>query len=227
MKRLFLAVTFCVLGLVLLVGGAHALTINFATLENANLTFIGSTDTFVFNNNSSGYSFNITAETEGSFDDLVGLHGKIEGTYKIGSFTPGLVEYASVTNVDPGPHQVVIFDGTVNFTAQLNLVDIFTFGAQGGMNNIPTPNLTNADYDGANPDLIALTNFINDSNGTITMAFSFKSPKSLSTLTSDDQVNSTAFSGTLSAIPIPGSVLLLGTGVLGLALLGFRRKKKV
>ena len=58
------------------------------------------------------------------------------------------------------------------------------------------------------------------------MTFQFTPAMSLSALTAANQVNSTSYSGSLSyVVPIPPSALLLGTGILGLVGLGWRRRK--
>jgi hypothetical protein len=102
MKRKILAVALSILGLLFLAGGAQALTFNIGTLEGAKLAFKGKTDTFFFQNNTSGYSFVITDQDTGS--DLLGLEGEITGTYqiKLPIYTVGIYQYALVDSTYGG-----------------------------------------------------------------------------------------------------------------------------
>lgn len=151
-----------------------------------------------------------------------GLLGSVSGNFGVETITTtttpqGPLETAAVS----GTGNLNIFDGSFTLTADLNWVDIATFGTAGSLNTLGTANLSNILYSGSNIDLLALANA---GSGTQTATFQFSSPTSLTDLfTNSLSITSTSFSGSISAVPVPASIWLFGTGVLGLA--GFTRKK--
>jgi hypothetical protein len=166
----------------------------------------------------SGSNLEVTSGTASGF------FGGVSGNFGVGAITTtttpqGPLETASVT----GTGNLNIFDGSFTLTADLNWVDITTFGTAGSLNTLGTANLNNILYSGSNIDLLALASA---GSGTQTATFQFSSPTSLTELfTNRSSTTSTSFSGSISAVPIPASVWLFGTGLLGLA--GLTRKKPV
>jgi hypothetical protein len=170
------------------------------------------------------FSFSSGSNLEVTSGTASGLFGSVSGNFGVGTITTtttpqGPLETASVT----GTGNLNIFDGSFTLTADLNWVDITTFGTAGSLNTLGTANLTNILYSGSNIDLFALASA---GTGTQTATFQFSSPTSLTELfTNRSSTTSTSFSGSISAVPIPASIWLFGTGVLGLA--GLARKKTV
>jgi hypothetical protein len=104
---------------------------------------------------------------------------------------------------------------------------IYSTFNNGGMNAGGTANLTYVSYDGgSNPDLKAFKD-----GGVVTATYQFtglnlpEGEYANLTYLSTNAVQ-TSYSGSMSPIPIPPSALLLGTGLLGLVGLGYRRKRK-
>lgn len=208
-----LIIGMCVLGLTMGIGGpAFGITLDFANTPDATLSFYGGASPyFAFNNNSSGNSFTITAVHEGAGGDTVGLLGSIAGTFGIGTVSDNS---APVSN--PGILTITDTDGKP-FTAQVLWYAIFSEGTLGGINDSYMVNLSDIHYSGANPDLQGW-----GADQTAVVGFS---GKDLSVLTAEPY-NATAFSGNLSAVPAPAVVLLLGTGLAGLAGLRLRGRRK-
>jgi hypothetical protein len=96
------------------------------------------------------------------------------------------------------------------------------YAATGGINSTGTANLTNISYGGVNPDLVALASL---GNGTQTSTFQFATPTSLTDLfTTSSSTTQTSFSGSNSAVPVPTTVWLFGSGLLGMVGIARRRK---
>ena len=162
---------------------------------------------------SSGNNIVITSGTASGFS------GGISGLFGVGAITTsGLQETANVN----GTGSLSIFDGGQILTADLSWVDIASFATAGVLNTLGTANLSNIVYGGSNGDLVAL---FNAGTGTQTATFQFTSPTSLTDLfTTSTTVTSTSFSGSIASIPIPATVWLFGSGLLGLV--GMARRKK-
>jgi hypothetical protein len=212
-----LIIGMCALGLTMGNGGpASGISLDFANTPDATLSFYGGASPyFAFNNNPSGNSFTITAVHDGAGGDTVGLPGSIAGTFVIGPVQPD----NSATVINQGDLTITDKDGSP-FTAKVLWYTIFSVGTAGGINDDATVNLSNIHYSGANPDLQGW-----GADQTATVAFGFNPGKDLSALTAEPY-NATAFSGTLSAVPAPAVVLLLGTGLAGLAGLRLRGRRK-
>jgi hypothetical protein len=168
------------------------------------------------------FSFTSGSNLEVTSGTASGLYGNVSGNFGVGTITTtttpqGPLETAGVT----GTGNLSIFDGSFTLTANLNWVDIATFGTAGSLNTLGTANLNNILYSGSNIDLLALADA---GAGTQTATFQFSSPTSLTDLfTNSSFITSTSFSGSISAVPVPASIWLFGAAVLGLA--GITRKK--
>ena len=197
---------------------AEAIVIDIAAVPGAKVQFVGTGNTFSFLNGYSGEGFTIT-DTDGS-DTSVGFLGKITGVFTIGAITTsGPVQTAPVT----GAGVLSINDGTVDLTADIDMVSIFSLGATGATNAATVANVSNFVYTGTNVDLLAWVAGIGPS-GTIT--YQFDAPHTLTNLTTDGNLNTTSYSGTLANhVPEGGSsAAILGLGLLGVV--GLRRKFK-
>jgi len=200
-------------------GSALGITLDIASITNASLQFVGGSQPyFQFNNNSSGNSFQITGVEDGAGDSL-GLYGSISGQFGISGVTQvGSYYLATVT----GTGTLTIHDGlNHDFTAQVQWGDIYTLGATGGINYAGTINLSNISYSGTRSDL---QSFLADQAASVN--FPFSKPKTLLQLTASGANNSTSFSGVLHAVPSPSTVLLLGSGLVGILALCYRRRPR-
>lgn len=222
MKKWFLGVVLAVaLALVLSPGSAKALKIDYANVDNAAIAFSGATDSFTFIDSTiganAGKDFSITGGT-GLLDsaNTIGLLGHIGGTFTIGAITTfGGLQTAPVTGT--GVFQIT--DKSANlFSATVAWVDIFTLGGSGGINSGLAANLTNITYTGSDLDLLALLN-----GATTNITFQFNPAKSLTALTTEAS-NTTSYSGSISPVPEPAAMLLLGGGLI--AIWGFRKRMK-
>jgi hypothetical protein len=193
----------------------QAQVFSFSALSGANIQFNGTASTFQFNNAPSGNQFSITLPTTSS---AFGLQG---------SFTGGPWSYDAV--VDNGftyltanvPSQTAVLninDGAGHTaTADVQWVQLDTFGSDGGINANAVVDLSNLSYLGSNPDLVS---FFSSAAGVLSLSFQFDPGMTLSDLTSGSGPYTTSFSGTLTPTPEPGSLLVAG---LGCALLLGRR----
>jgi hypothetical protein len=221
MKKTCSFVVVVALALVVQTVNAQIISCDFASETDASIKFIGTGRTIEFPNTNT-YDFVITAATSPS---LGGLQGNINGTFIVGAITsavPG-VEQASVTTTN-GTFSV--YDGFSNtLTADLDWKDILVFNKLvGGMNVTGLVNLDNISYSGSNSDLLGIENGT-DQTVVLTFQFSPLKKKSLADLMVAGQVNSTSYSGSLSAVPEPSSCVLLGMATLGLLAYAWRRRQ--
>ena len=216
LRKRALVIGICVIGLTMGIGGrAFGITLDFSCIPGASLSFIGGASPYFEFKNLAGNSFQITVVPDGAAGDTVGLYGNIAGKFAIGTISGNS---APVSN--PGLLTITDKSGS-SFTAQLDWVSIFTRGAIGALNYEGTFNLTDINYTGSNPDLQDWR-----ADPTLSMNFTFNQRMTLSQLTASGAKTSIAFSGNLSAVPTPSTVLLLATGLMGIVGLRCRRRAK-
>jgi hypothetical protein len=236
MSQRALLIGLCVLALTMgTVGSASALTINFSSVDGATIAFDG-TGKFTFPNTGT-YDFVVGSVDRGTPGaGTVGLHGNLDGSFTIGAITQqtiGDIIYQTATVTGSGTFS--IYDGTNTLVASLtwpniNSLKYNTAYSTGTLNFGSTPNLTVTSYGGSNPDLQFL---VDGSPATITLTFTFlgeNAGKSLTDLMAHP--GATVYSGNVSAkftplpVPAPATLLLLGTGLVGLLGLRYRKRRK-
>ena len=129
MKRILLSLSCGLLLAGAVAQKAEAIVIDIAAVPGSKIQFVGTGNTFSFLPGYSGGGFTIT-DTDGS-DSSVGFEGSIGGSFTIGAIaTVGPVQTAPVT----GTGILTINDGTVDLTADIDMVSIFSLGAAGATN---------------------------------------------------------------------------------------------
>jgi len=167
-----------------------------------------------------------------SAGDAQGLYGAFSGgPWTYGAITTistilGTEETANVTT--PGG-AFAIADGHGGFlTGQVNWVQIFSLASTGGINNGAAVNVTSLSYSGTENDVLkALAGQGN--SGTMVLSFSFASGYALDHFTDSTTEEKTVFSGSLSTVPEPTTLVsgILLLGPLGLSAARLLRKKGV
>jgi len=222
MKKIRLFVV-ALAGVSLVTASSHGqgLSMNFAANNGATVQFNGSSDSFNFNNGFDGYQWNVINETGGS--SAVGLNASVSG----GPFNYGpisisgvgmyQIQYATVL----GPlGNLAMFDGSQNLTAQVNWIDLATYGAAfGDLNASLEVNVSDIVYTGSNPDLQYLAA---NQPGSLDVSFQFSTPETLTQLSEGTGPYTTSFSGSISVVPEPSTLALVG---LGTGMLLLRRRK--
>ena len=152
----------------------------------------------------------------------LGLNGAFGGgPWTYGAITTsGSEQYATVTT--PGG-TIAIYDGTHLLTGNVNWVQVYTLGSEGGLNAGATINITGLTYSGSNTALEAL--LAGGGNGAVNLTFRFATPDSLTQLSSSGGTAG-SYSGDLVAVPVPepttiiaGALLLLPLGASTLRIL--------
>jgi len=181
---------------------AEPVSFDFSSITGSTIRFIGTGNKIEFPATTDFVIIDASAAS------LVNLNGSIGGTYVVGAISnpsPG-VEQAPVTTTN-GTFSV--FDGAVALTADLDWKDILVYnGLSGVLNGMGIVNLTNIAYTGTNAALAALRDG-SQQTAIVTFQFSPLNKKTLTQLMTDGQVNTTSFSGSVSAVPEPSTVLML------------------
>jgi PEP-CTERM motif-containing protein len=217
-QRRLTFLSFCIATVVLcfaLSRQAQAITINFSNLDHTSVTFAGGAFSFSSTN---GYQFSITT-VNGGVGDSIGLDGYVSpgGPFTIGTITiSGPIQTAPVT----GTGTLHITDAqNKDLTGSIQWDDITTFGVGGILDLTGTINLTGITYPGTNSDLGTLAAAGSASD---VVTFQFVPAQTLTQLKNTG--GSTSYSGSIAVVPEPGSVTLVGLGLLGL--LAFCRRRK-
>jgi hypothetical protein len=204
---LLISCAFCV------VQQATAITLNFHNLNGTVVNFAGNS-TFSFTS-TNGYQFSISS-VNGGLGDSVGLNGYLSpgGPFTIGAITiSGGFQSAPVT----GTSTLHITDAlATDLTGSIQWIDIATIGVGGIVNLSGTLNLTGINYPGANSDLGVLKAAGSASD---VVTFQFVPAETLTQLANTG--GQTSYSGSIFAIPEPGTWVLVAMGtVFGVFLRG-------
>jgi hypothetical protein len=222
LKTLFAAIV----GLALAaVTSQAALTLNFSSTVSSTIQFNGAASTFQFNNSPGSFGGNqwwITSEVGGTGSGL-GLLGEVlNGPFSYGAITTsGNEQTASVIGPLGG---LVIHDGSGNdLTGTVDWMNVETFNSIGGLNSLLNVNVTDLAYAGLNQDLLSLV-ALGGGTGSMNVSFQFNPGQTLTQLSTGAGPYETSYSGSLSAVPEPttiiaGALLLLPFGASTLRIL--------
>jgi len=177
------------------------------TQAGATIEFMGGpTRSVTFPDAPDGYDFVIT---QSGTADLIGLKGNINGTFTVGPVTTaGALRTASLTGT--GTFSLTDPGGQV-LSATLAWNDIYTYGANGGLNPESALNLTGWTYSGSYPSFVDIKNGQDQSSD---LTFQFNPGKNLSQLMATGADTQTTYSGSFSMTPEPATLGLLAVGVL-------------
>jgi hypothetical protein len=155
----------------------------------------------------------------------LGLLGRFNGgPWSYGAITVSGVDQSA--NVTTPAGSFTIDDGSGYLaTGSINWVQVTTHSYTGGVNAAATVNISGMTYTGPNTDLLAL---VAGGNGSVNLSFQFSPGETLTDLTTGSGPYATSYSGSLSAVPEPptmiaGALLLLPFGASTLRILRRRQ----
>ena len=196
---------------------AKAITLNFQSLDGTVISFT-SNSTFGFTS-TNGYQFSISS-VAGGIGDSVGLDGFLApgGPFTIGPITTNAgLQSAPVT----GTSTLHITDNAaLDLTGTIDWISIGTINTLGIINLNGQVNLTAITYTGTNSDLTALAAA---GSATDVVTFQFVPAKDLTQLSTTG--GQTSYSGSITAVPEPGTWVLVAMGT-GLGVF-FRGRRQV
>jgi hypothetical protein len=226
----FLATTVIGLTTALTVG---AQGLNFASTPGSTIQFNGNGSSFQFNSSTSpvfGGIFSGTQWLVGSQTGGTGVATGLLGWFNSSPLQNSPFSYGTITTVISGSSVdesalitgpiagLQINDGSgFNLTGNINWGEISTHNYLGGINATLAVNITGLNYDGINPDLMAIAD---GGSAAMDLTFQFAPGMSLADLTSGSGPYQTSYSGSLATVvPEPTSIgcLLLGLGILTVA----------
>jgi hypothetical protein len=109
-------------------------------------------------------------------------------------------------------------------TAKIAGIDLATLGSHGSFNMDGDLNLTSVSYSGTNADLIDLQKQ-GAGAGVVVLGFQFLPAQSLTSLAAAGSDRRSSYSGSISSIPEPSGLTLLGVGALAFLGYGARRRR--
>jgi hypothetical protein len=214
MKKILAAVSLAI-GLAMVVPTSPAMATPVVDFVGGNVVFDGGTAAA-----STSFTFNPGTVTIPTIGPLLGAPVTITGTFSI---TPGAIGGCGTSSCfDVGGSGTFNINGVApdHLTGTIDLVNIYQLGFGAGTNINGAANLTISSATGL------LAGY--GSSGIVTTTFQFHGLPNLNALApvanTDDR--SSSYSGALTPVPEPSSLLLLGAGLLGLAAYGRKKLMK-